>query len=93
MSKSVSLSQWNLVLLSDAEHSYNYVTTLLREVFRLPVHKAVELASEMSRTGRATCLTTHKEHAEFKREQVAAFGKDPLVEGCPGPMSAVLEQA
>jgi ATP-dependent Clp protease adaptor protein ClpS len=88
-----SLAQWHVVLINDADHSYNYITTLLREVFKLPVAKTVELASSMSKTGRAVCMTTHKEYAEFKRDQILAFGKDTLVEGCPGSMIAVVEQA
>jgi ATP-dependent Clp protease adaptor protein ClpS len=87
------LRQWNVVLINDADHSYNYVTTLLREVFKVPVPKAVELAAAVSKTGRAVCMTTHKEHAEFKRDQVQTFGKDTLIEGCPGSMTAVLEEA
>src|SRR4051812_17348718 len=86
------LAQWNVVLLNDADHSYNYVTTLLREVFRFPVAKAVEMAGTMTKTGRAVCMTTHREHAEFKRDQVMTFGKDDLVEGCTGSMTALVEQ-
>lgn len=87
------LTRWNVVLLNDSDHSYNYITTMLREVFKLPVPKAVELATQMTKTGRAVCMTTHKEYAEFKRDQIAGFGKDYLVDGCPGSMTALVEQA
>ena len=88
-----TLAQWNVVLIHDGDHSYNYVTTLLREVFKLSVARTVEVASAMNKTGRAVCMTTHKEHAEFKRDQVLSFGRDSLVEGCPGSMSALVEAA
>jgi ATP-dependent Clp protease adaptor protein ClpS len=87
------LARWNVILLHDEDHSYNYITTMLREVFRVTVPKAVELATQMTKTGRAVCMTTHREYAEFKRDQVAGFGKDYLVDGCPGSMTALVEQA
>src|ERR1051326_976518 len=78
------LRQWNVVLINDQDHSYNYVTTMLRELFAFPVDRAVELATAVDRTGRAVCMTTHREHAEFKRDQILAFGRDTLVDRCAG---------
>ena len=85
------LQQWNVVLMKDPDHSYNYVTSLLREVFRLPAGRAVEVASRLDRQGRAVCCTTHKEHAEFKREQILGFGRDTLVDRSSGSMNAIIE--
>jgi ATP-dependent Clp protease adaptor protein ClpS len=85
------LQQWNVVLMKDQDHSYNYVTTMLREVLRLPAAKAVEVASRLDRHGRAVCATSHKEHAEFKREQVLGYGRDTLVDRSSGSMNAILE--
>jgi ATP-dependent Clp protease adaptor protein ClpS len=85
------LRQWNVVLINDQEHSYNYVTTMLRELFALPVEKAVEVATAVDRSGRAVCMTTHREYAEYKRDQIMAFGKDALVDRCSGSMTAVIE--
>ena len=86
------LTQWNVVLINDQDHSYNYVTSMLREVFKLPAARAVEVASRLDRQGRAVCCTSHKEHAEFKREQVLGFGRDTLVDRSSGSMNAVLER-
>jgi ATP-dependent Clp protease adaptor protein ClpS len=86
------LQQWNVVLMKDQDHSYNYVTSMLREVFKLPAARAVEVASRLDRQGRAVCCTSHKEHAEFKREQVLGFGRDTLVDRSSGSMNAVLER-
>jgi ATP-dependent Clp protease adaptor protein ClpS len=85
------LLQWNVVLLNDQDHSYNYVTTMIRELFKVPVAQAVELATRVDRKGRAVCFTTHKEYAEFKRDQILHYGKDELVEGSSGSMAAVIE--
>jgi len=85
------LQQWNVVLMKDQDHSYNYVTSMLRDLFKLPAAKAVEVASKLDRQGRAVCMTSHKEHAEFKREQVLGYGRDTLVDRSSGSMNAVLE--
>jgi ATP-dependent Clp protease adaptor protein ClpS len=42
---------------------------------------------------RAVCLTTHKEHAELKRDQIHAYGRDPRMDVSNGSMSAVIEPA
>jgi ATP-dependent Clp protease adaptor protein ClpS len=31
------------------------------------------------------------EHAELKRDQIHAYGKDPRMERCKGSMSAIIE--
>jgi ATP-dependent Clp protease adaptor protein ClpS len=36
-------------------------------------------------------LTTTREHAELKRDQIHAFGKDALVGDCKGSMSSSIE--
>ncbi len=35
--------------------------------------------------------STTKERAEFKRDQIHAFGKDDLIARCQGSMSAIIE--
>ncbi len=85
------LAQWNVVLIHDQDHSYNYITAMLRDLFKLPTAKAVQIAADVNRYGRAVCCTSHLEHAEFKREQIHAYGRDPLVERCGGSMRAVVE--
>ncbi len=87
-----SLAAWNIVLLGDDEHSYNYITRLLTEVFHLAGQRAVDVAAAVAEHGRAVCWTGHREYAEFKREQVAAFGHDALMERLTGPMCVVLER-
>lgn len=84
---------WNVVLLDDDDHSYEYVIAMMQELFACPMEKAFQVAKAVDTDGRAVCLTTHKEHAELKRDQILAFGKDPLIASCKGSMSAVIEPA
>ena len=48
---------------------------------------------EVDTTGRVILLTTTKEHAELKRDQIHGFGKDFLLARSKGPMSAIIEPA
>src|SRR4051794_19687489 len=85
---------YNVVLLNDDDHTYEYVITMLQQLFGYPREKGYQLAREVDTTGRVIVLTTTKEHAELKRDQIHAFGADPLSSRkCDGSMSAVIEPA
>jgi len=84
---------WNVVLLDDDDHSYDYVIEMMGQLFAHPPERAVQIAKMVDSDGRAVCLTTHKEYAEFKQEQIQGFGADRLIAGCAGAMSAVIEPA
>src|SRR5437588_1369869 len=75
---------YNVVLLDDDDHSYAYVINMLQKLFGHPVEKGYELAKEVDTGGRAIVLTTTREHAELKRDQIHAFGKDDLIADCAG---------
>ena len=84
---------WNVVLLDDDDHTYDYVMQMVMDLFAKPIEGAFRVAQTVDTHGRAVLLTTHKEHAELKRDQVHAFGADTLIAGCAGSMTAVLEPA
>ncbi len=84
---------WHVVLLDDDDHSYEYVIRMMIELFRHPPERAFQIAEMVDRSGRAICITTHKEHAELKREQIHGYGSDPLMCRCKGAMSAHIEPA
>ncbi|MGP1309684.1 MAG: ATP-dependent Clp protease adaptor ClpS [Phycisphaerales bacterium] len=84
---------WNVVLLDDDDHSYDYVIRIAKTVFAMPEERAFLTAKKVDDDGRVVLMTTHKEHAELKREQVLSFGRDPLIARCTGPMSCVIEPA
>ena len=84
---------WNVVLLDDSDHSYEYVMDMVQRLFGHPIERAFLLAKKVDEDGRAVCMTTHRELAELKAEQIHGFGADVLVAGCKGSMSAHIEPA
>ena len=85
--------KYHVILLDDSEHSYDYVVLMMKQLFRLPIEAGFQIAREVDKAGRAICLTTTREHAELKRDQIQAFGKDELVARCKGSMTALIEPA
>jgi ATP-dependent Clp protease adaptor protein ClpS len=83
--------RYQVILWDDPDHSYDYVIFMLKELFRFPVERGYQLAKEVDTSGRAILLTTTREHAELKRDQIHAFGKDQYIERCKGSMSATIE--
>ncbi|MGH7144908.1 MAG: ATP-dependent Clp protease adaptor ClpS [Planctomycetota bacterium] len=84
---------WHVILHNDNDHSYQYVIEMLGRLFGHSAEKAFRMAKEVDSTGRAIVDTTSKERAELKRDQIHAFGKDPLIERCAGSMSSSIELA
>jgi ATP-dependent Clp protease adaptor protein ClpS len=64
---------------------------MLRELFGHAPEQCHQLAEQVHRQGRASVLTTTKEHAELKRDQILAYGKD-RIPGCKGSMWATIEE-
>jgi ATP-dependent Clp protease adaptor protein ClpS len=87
------LPPYNVVLLDDDDHSFEYVILMLKKIFGHPVEKGYKMAVEVDTTGRVVVATTHLEEAELKRDQIHAFGPDPLIPRCKGSMSAIVEPA
>ncbi len=86
-------SLWHIVLIDDDDHSYDYVIEMLGRLFFRNAQQAYLMAKEVDRTGRVIVETTMLERAEFKRDQIHAFGADWRIEHCAGSMSAVLAPA
>ncbi len=89
----ITAPRWNVVLVDDDDHSYDYVIEMLAKLFHHDVNKAYQMAKEVDQSGRVIVETTMLERAEFKRDQIHAFGTDWRIEHCAGSMSAVLERA
>lgn len=87
------LKPWNVVLLDDDHHTYEYVMRMVMSLFGVSVTRAFAIAKTVDDNGRAVCLTTHKELAELKVDQIHCFGPDPMMSESAGSMSAVLEPA
>jgi len=83
--------RYNVILWNDDDHSYAYVVAMMMELFAYTPEKGYLIAREVDTQGRAIVLTTTKEHAELKCEQIQAYGKDDLIEHCKGSMWATIE--
>jgi ATP-dependent Clp protease adaptor protein ClpS len=84
---------YNVILLNDEEHTFEYVIELLMKLFGHAQPVAEALTWRIHLTGRAIVFTTHRELAELKREQVLSYGPDPLMSISKGPVGCVIEAA
>lgn len=87
------LPPYHVILLDDDDHTYEYVIDMLRKIFGLTVESAFQLAQEVDLSGRVILDTTTFERAEFKRDQIHSFGKDPRITRCQGSMTSTIEPA
>jgi ATP-dependent Clp protease adaptor protein ClpS len=87
------LQPWNVILLDDDHHTYQYVVEMLRAVFGMSAQKAYLHACEVDSLARTILITTSREHAELKQEQVHAYGPDHRIRKCAGSMTAIIEPA
>jgi ATP-dependent Clp protease adaptor protein ClpS len=91
--KSRQLPPFNVILLDDDDHTEEYVVEMLGKVFGLPQATGGGLVKALDSAGRVVVMTTHKELAELKREQIEEFGADWRLPQSKGPMGAVVEPA
>jgi ATP-dependent Clp protease adaptor protein ClpS len=84
---------YNVVILNDEEHTFEYVIELLTKLFAHPMGTAKELTWKIHTAGRAIVYTTHREKAELKREQVLSYGPDPRMSVSKGPLGCYIEPA
>ena len=84
---------YRVVLLDDNDHTYDYVIEMLQKIFVFSVEQAYHHAEEVDRTGRTPLITCELLEAEFARDQIHAYGRDPRLERSRGSMSAVVEPA
>jgi len=88
-----TIPPWNVILLNDDDHSFDYVIMMLISVFGFPPTRGMKHAEEVDAAGRSTLITTSQEHAELKQEQCHSFGPDPFVRHCKGSMTCIIEPA
>ncbi|MBI1826510.1 MAG: ATP-dependent Clp protease adaptor ClpS [Planctomycetes bacterium] len=82
---------FNVILLDDNDHTYEYVIDMLQRLFALEPERAFELACEVDTLGRVAVATTTFELAELRRDQIHTFGRDWRIPRCQGSMSATIE--
>ncbi len=84
---------FNVVLLNDDDHSYEYVIEMLQRLFFFSRDQAYAHAVEVDLTGRTIVFTGCKEEAEFGQSQIHGYGADPRIPQCRGAMTAIVEPA
>jgi ATP-dependent Clp protease adaptor protein ClpS len=83
--------RYQVILWDDQEHTFDYVIAMVQQLFGFTMEKGWQIAVEVNNSGRAILLTTTREHAELKRDQIHAFGKDSQIQDCAGSMWATIE--
>ena len=83
--------RYHVILWNDDDHSYEYVIAMMQRLFGHTASQGYQIACQVDGDGRAVVLTTTREHAELKRDQIHAFGKDDRIEKCQGSMWATIE--
>lgn len=84
---------FNVVLLDDDDHTYDYVIEMLCKLFLKSKSDAFRHAVEVDSAGRTIVMTCELPEAEFARDQIHAYGADPRMERSKGSMSAIVEPA
>lgn len=83
--------RYHVILWDDSEHTFEYVIEMMQQLFHKSQIEGKKIAEEVDSTGRAICLTTTREHAELKCDQIKAFGRDPYSMKSTGSMVASIE--
>ncbi len=89
--KDKGIPRYNVILWDSDDHSYEYVERMLRELFGHSPEECHNMAETVDTQGKVIVFTTTKEHAELKRDQILAYGKDELMRNCKGSMYATIE--
>ncbi|MFO0945911.1 MAG: ATP-dependent Clp protease adaptor ClpS [Planctomycetota bacterium] len=59
--------RYNVILLDDNDHTYDYVIRMLVKLFGFTEEKSYQFACEVDSQGRVIVMTTTREHAELKQ--------------------------
>jgi ATP-dependent Clp protease adaptor protein ClpS len=84
---------YNVVLLDDDVHTYDYVIEMLQKLFMLSQTAAYQHAVEVDTSGRTIVITCELAQAEFGRDQIRNYGPDWRMPQSKGSMSAIVEPA
>lgn len=83
---------YHVVLLDDDDHTYDYVVEMLSKLFFMTPEAAFQHAVEVDTHGRTIVITCERPEAEYARDQIHGYGRDPRMPRSKGSMSAILEQ-
>jgi len=82
---------YNVVLIDDNDHTYEYVIEMLMEIFGHNQEIAFLMALTVDYTGRVVVFTGEKEAAENKKNEIVSYGPDWRLARSMGSMLAVVE--
>jgi ATP-dependent Clp protease adaptor protein ClpS len=82
---------YNVVLIDDDEHTYQYVITMLCTILDVGFEMAYLMACAVDQEGRVVVHTADLDTARLERDQIRSFGPDPLLPNSRGSMHAVIE--
>ncbi len=82
---------YQVVLLDDDDHTYDYVIEMLQKIFIFSSEQALRHAQEVDATGRTPLITCELPEAEYARDQIHGYGADWRMTRSKGSMSAVVE--
>ncbi len=85
--------KYNVVLLDDDDHTYDYVIEMLMNIFGHTTTEAYIMACEVDFRGRVIVFTTSKKTAEIKKDKILSFGPDYRLARSKGSMNAIIEPA
>lgn len=91
--KTQLIQPWNVVLLDDQDHTYEYVISMLCKILGVSSQVAGQMARKVDTAGRVIVFTGSRERCELIQEQIHNWGADPLIPWSRGSMRAVIEEA
>lgn len=91
--KKREVPRYHVILWDSDDHTFEYVERMLRELFGHSPETCHKMAEEVNEKGKVVVLTTTQEHAELKRDQILAYGRDETNAKCTGSMHATIESA
>ena len=84
---------YQVVLLDDDDHTYDYVIEMLQKIFIFSAEQALRHAQEVDAMGRTRLIVCELPQAEYARDQIHGYGADWRMPRSKGSMSAVVEPA
>ena len=82
---------WQVVLIDDDQHTYDYVIEMLMEVCGHPMELAFQMACDVDVHKRVVVDVTSKEAASEKCRRISSFGPDWRMKRSRRSMQSVME--
>ena len=90
-SEEIQAHLYQVVLLDDDDHTYDYVIEMLQKIFIFSADQALKHAQEVDAMGRTRLIICELPEAEYARDQIHGYGADWRMPRSKGSMSAVVE--